>query len=181
MGLALSVMLKPEHATQLLYGFPGFANLGHSHFLRGRRGGGKNSVTWILSAFANLSSIVTVGLMCPFSIRLTVTKPTPARLASSRTISRRRRYEAGCARPEVDAGRGASGALTTEEREELGRLRRENRTLRMERVGFRAPVGGEGRMTAVTASPAVAGVSSAKSRAVVPPGDLCDSQQEHPW
>src|SRR5580765_453899 len=34
---------------------------------------------------------------------------------------------------EVDAGRGASGALTTEEREELGRLRRENRTLRMER------------------------------------------------
>jgi len=34
---------------------------------------------------------------------------------------------------EVDAGRGALGALTTEEREELGRLRRENRTLRMER------------------------------------------------
>jgi putative transposase len=34
---------------------------------------------------------------------------------------------------EVDAGRGTSGALTTEEREELGRLRRENRTLRMER------------------------------------------------
>jgi len=34
---------------------------------------------------------------------------------------------------EVDAGRGSSGALTTEEREELGRLRRENRTLRMER------------------------------------------------
>ena len=34
---------------------------------------------------------------------------------------------------EVDAGRGASGALTTEEREELARLRRETRTLRMER------------------------------------------------
>jgi transposase-like protein len=34
---------------------------------------------------------------------------------------------------EVDAGRGASGALTTEEREELTRLRRETRTLRMER------------------------------------------------
>ena len=34
---------------------------------------------------------------------------------------------------ENDAGRGAPGALTTEEREELGRLRRENRTLRMER------------------------------------------------
>jgi len=34
---------------------------------------------------------------------------------------------------EIDAGRGALGALTTEEREELGRLRRENRTLRMER------------------------------------------------
>jgi transposase len=34
---------------------------------------------------------------------------------------------------EVDAGRGAPGALTTDEREELGRLRREVRTLRMER------------------------------------------------
>jgi transposase-like protein len=33
---------------------------------------------------------------------------------------------------EIDAGRGA-GALTTDEREELGRLRREVRTLRMER------------------------------------------------
>src|SRR5215471_17967607 len=34
---------------------------------------------------------------------------------------------------EIDAGRGPAGALTTEEREELGRLRRENRTLRLER------------------------------------------------
>ena len=34
---------------------------------------------------------------------------------------------------EVDAGRGRAEALTTEEREELGQLRRENRTLRMER------------------------------------------------
>ena len=34
---------------------------------------------------------------------------------------------------EVDAGRGPAGALTTEEREELGQLRREVRTLRMER------------------------------------------------
>lgn len=34
---------------------------------------------------------------------------------------------------EVDNGRGAEGALTTEERAELARLRRENRTLRMER------------------------------------------------
>jgi transposase-like protein len=34
---------------------------------------------------------------------------------------------------EVDAGRGAPGALTSEEREELGRLRRETRTLRIER------------------------------------------------
>lgn len=34
---------------------------------------------------------------------------------------------------EVDAGRGAEGALTSEEREELRRLRRENRTLEMER------------------------------------------------
>jgi transposase len=34
---------------------------------------------------------------------------------------------------EVDEGRGPEGALTTEEREELRRLRRENRTLQMER------------------------------------------------
>src|SRR5436309_13989644 len=34
---------------------------------------------------------------------------------------------------ETDAGRGTPGALTTEEREELSRLRRENRTVRMER------------------------------------------------
>jgi transposase-like protein len=34
---------------------------------------------------------------------------------------------------EVDAGRGPAGVLTTDEREELGRLRREVRTLRMER------------------------------------------------
>jgi transposase len=34
---------------------------------------------------------------------------------------------------EIDAGRGAEGALTSEEREELRRLRRENRTLEMER------------------------------------------------
>ena len=34
---------------------------------------------------------------------------------------------------EVDAGRGAPGARTSAAREELGRLRRETRTLRMER------------------------------------------------
>ena len=34
---------------------------------------------------------------------------------------------------EIDAGPGPEGALTTEEREELRRLRRENRTLQMER------------------------------------------------
>ena len=33
----------------------------------------------------------------------------------------------------IDTGRGGVGPLTTEEREELGRLRREVRTLRMER------------------------------------------------
>lgn len=36
-------------------------------------------------------------------------------------------------RAEVDAGRGAPDVLTTSEREELARLRRENKTLRMER------------------------------------------------
>ena len=57
---------------------------------------------------------------------------------------------------EVDAGRGAAGALTSAEREELGRLRRETRTLRMERdilKNFRArlpvlPAGPETRRTA---------------------------------
>jgi len=34
---------------------------------------------------------------------------------------------------EVDAGRGQHGELTTAEREELARLRREVKTLRMER------------------------------------------------
>ena len=34
---------------------------------------------------------------------------------------------------EIDAGQGPSGALTTDERAELARLRRENRTLQMER------------------------------------------------
>ena len=34
---------------------------------------------------------------------------------------------------EIDEGRGSAGALTTEEREELRRLRRENRQLTMER------------------------------------------------
>jgi len=34
---------------------------------------------------------------------------------------------------ETDAGKGPSGALTTSEREELAMLRRENKTLKMER------------------------------------------------
>ncbi len=34
---------------------------------------------------------------------------------------------------EIDAGRGPSGAVTTEDRKELARLRRENKRLRMER------------------------------------------------
>lgn len=34
---------------------------------------------------------------------------------------------------DIDEGRGPDGALTSEEREELTRLRRENRTLEMER------------------------------------------------
>jgi len=36
-------------------------------------------------------------------------------------------------RAETDAGRGPDGALTTAEREELTRLRKENRVLQMER------------------------------------------------
>ncbi len=34
---------------------------------------------------------------------------------------------------QIDAGKGPSGALTTEEKEELTKLRRENRELRLER------------------------------------------------
>ena len=37
------------------------------------------------------------------------------------------------AQAEIDLGRGAEGALRTEDRVELTRLRRENRTLQMER------------------------------------------------
>jgi transposase len=36
-------------------------------------------------------------------------------------------------RARIDAGEGPLGALTTEEREELRQLRRENKTLQMER------------------------------------------------
>jgi transposase len=36
-------------------------------------------------------------------------------------------------RTQIDAGQGPPGALTTSEREELARLRKENRELRMER------------------------------------------------
>ena len=36
-------------------------------------------------------------------------------------------------RAQIDAGHGPPGALTTSEREELARLRKENRELRMER------------------------------------------------
>lgn len=36
-------------------------------------------------------------------------------------------------RADIDAGKGPAGALTTEERSELARLRRENRQLQMER------------------------------------------------
>ena len=41
-------------------------------------------------------------------------------------------------RAEADAGRGAPGVLTTEERSELARLRRENKNLRMEREILKA-------------------------------------------
>jgi transposase len=37
------------------------------------------------------------------------------------------------AQAEIDQGKGPEGALTTAEKEELTKLRRENRTLRMER------------------------------------------------
>ena len=37
------------------------------------------------------------------------------------------------AQAEIDEGRGPAGALTTEEQKELQQLRRENKTLRMER------------------------------------------------
>jgi len=43
------------------------------------------------------------------------------------------RIRAWVKQAETDAGRGPAGSLTTAEREELTRLRRENRTLRMER------------------------------------------------
>jgi transposase len=41
-------------------------------------------------------------------------------------------------RADIDAGKGPPGALTTVEREELARLRRENKRLRMEREILKA-------------------------------------------
>jgi transposase len=50
---------------------------------------------------------------------------------------------------EIDAGRGQPGALTTDERAELAQLRREVRTLRMERdILKKATVGSTGRRNA---------------------------------
>jgi transposase len=55
-------------------------------------------------------------------------------------------------RADIDTGKGPPGALTTAEREELTRLRRENKRLQMEReilkktvVGVARPVGREAR------------------------------------
>jgi transposase len=55
---------------------------------------------------------------------------------------------------EVDEGRGPAGALTTEEREELIRLRRENQTLRMEKeILKKATVGSMDRCNIFCFSP----------------------------
>jgi len=50
-------------------------------------------------------------------------------------------------RAEVDAGKGPVGALTTEEREELTRLRRENKRLQMEREILKNSRSGNGRVS----------------------------------
>lgn len=53
-------------------------------------------------------------------------------------------------RAEIDAGKGPVGALTTEEREELTRLRRENKRLQMEReILKKAAVGSRRRCNAM--------------------------------
>src|SRR2546422_136738 len=51
---------------------------------------------------------------------------------------------------EVDAGRGRAGALTTDEREELARLRRDVKRLQMERGILKKPRGRGGRTTCWT-------------------------------
>src|SRR5215510_4437234 len=72
----------PEHATT--------ARSSQFHArLRVRRdlgSTGKKSRRETSRARASFSSIDTVGLRCPFSILVIVTKPTPARLASSLTL-----------------------------------------------------------------------------------------------
>jgi transposase-like protein len=66
-------------------------------------------------------------------------------------------------RARVDAGEGPPAALTTEEREELRRLRRENRTLQMEREILRKAAA----FFASEAPPTGCG-SSTRSRPAIP-------------
>src|SRR2546426_10217380 len=57
------------------------------------------------------------------------------------------------AQAETDAGRGQGGALTTDERAELAHLRRENKTLRVERDILKNLRGRGGRTTRWTRKP----------------------------
>src|SRR4029453_350967 len=78
--------VSPEHATYL----PAGLHIRRLLLRLVRCSIAKNSRTLIPSAPASFSSMSTVGLMWPFSILDTVTNPTPALRASSRTEYPRR-------------------------------------------------------------------------------------------
>lgn len=71
------------------------------------------------------------------AVRLVRGGKTPAQVAKELDLTETALRE-WVKRADADAGVGTPGVLTTEERQELSRLRRENKTLRMEREILKA-------------------------------------------
>ncbi len=71
------------------------------------------------------------------AVRLVRAGKTPTQVAKELDLTETALRE-WVKRADADAGVGSPGVLTTEERQELSRLRRENKTLRMEREILKA-------------------------------------------
>ena len=71
------------------------------------------------------------------AVRLVRAGKTPTQVAKELDLTETALRE-WVKRADADVGIGSPGVLTTEERQELSRLRRENKTLRMEREILRA-------------------------------------------